>query len=241
MSAGRALQRLGSGTLRALSPNVWKPQSLRQDSAALVQAPGYKDACWHSGFFVFFFCRPDNWPRHLGIISIEVRPCVQMIQSAESPCRWKRRGPSTEPWRTPRLNEDISIAKVWVGPQERVPRWEVTVGGASSEASIRCTQRITKAQMCWQWCTSWGQILLEVCMTSTTLLQYLHPLSASISDACWRQPVCSEIQIPFVQECGRDLHLHYCRGPAWRWDDLYLSLPLVTCRSGCVELTHSLP
>lgn len=45
ISAGRALQRLGSGTLRALSPNVWKPQSLRQDSAAVVQAPGYKDVC----------------------------------------------------------------------------------------------------------------------------------------------------------------------------------------------------
>lgn len=40
MSAGRSLQRLGSGILRASSLNVWKPESPRQDSAAVVQAPG---------------------------------------------------------------------------------------------------------------------------------------------------------------------------------------------------------
>lgn len=103
--------------------------------------------------------------------SVRTDACVQ-IRSAASPCRYKRGGPSTEPWRTPRLKEvgwvgrlsvvaDVSIAKVRVGPQERVSRWvkagEATVGGASLEASIHWKQSITKAQMCWQRYTSWGR------------------------------------------------------------------------------------
>lgn len=60
MSADRALQRLGSGTPTASSPNVWKPQSLRQNSTMVVQTPSYKVIKMRVDIQGFFFCHPDN-------------------------------------------------------------------------------------------------------------------------------------------------------------------------------------
>lgn len=86
-------------------------------------------------------------------------------------------------------------------------------------------------------------ILLEVCMTSTTpgcVLRRAASVSASISDAQQRQPVCSEILVPFVRECGRNVCISITAGNLLEGEMICICLTVVKSESElCVESTRS--